>query len=79
VIVFDEGTASLDTVTESQIIAALEAMRGRRTLITVAHRLATVRNCDRILLIADGQIAEAGNYDDLLARSAAFRAMAGAS
>jgi len=79
VLVFDEGTASLDTLTESQIIESLDAMRGERTLITVAHRLATVRTCDRILLVENGRIAEIGTYDELIDRSPAFRAMAGAT
>lgn len=77
VLVFDEGTASLDTLTEAQVIDALEALRGTRTLITVAHRLATVRRCDVILLIRDGRVAASGNYDELLERSPEFRAMAG--
>ena len=77
VLVFDEGTASLDTLTEAQVIGALEAMRGERTLITVAHRLATVRGCSQILLVRDGRITESGTYDELLDRSPEFRALAG--
>ena len=78
VLIFDEATSALDTPTERELIAALEALRGVKTLVVIAHRLTTVRRCDRIALLRDGRLAAIGPYDDLLARDAGFREMAGA-
>jgi ABC-type multidrug transport system fused ATPase/permease subunit len=75
VLIFDEGTSSLDVITEREILSALERLHGQRTLITVAHRLATVRACDRIYLMSDGAVADAGTYDELAERSDQFRQM----
>ena len=79
VLVFDEATSALDTPTERELIAALEALRGVKTLIVIAHRLTTVRRCDRLALLRDGRVAAVGPYDELLARDAGFREMAGAA
>jgi len=65
VIVFDEGTSALDTTTESEVIQALQGLRGGRTLVTVAHRLSTVRTCDRVVAVAGGRIVASGTYDEL--------------
>jgi ABC-type multidrug transport system fused ATPase/permease subunit len=77
VIAFDEGTSALDSHTEGELIAALEGLRGERTLISVAHRITTVQRCDRILLVERGRIVDGGSYDDLRARNADFRRLAG--
>ena len=79
VLIFDEATSALDTPTERELIAALEALRGVKTLVVIAHRLTTVRRCDRLALLRDGRLAAVGSYDDLLARDAGFREMAGAA
>jgi ATP-binding cassette, subfamily B, bacterial PglK len=76
VLVFDEATAALDTPTERELIAALDALRGVKTLIVIAHRLTTVRRCDRLALLRDGRLAAVGPYDDLIERDAGFRQMA---
>jgi ATP-binding cassette subfamily C protein len=76
VLVFDEGTSALDNLTEREFVAALERLKGDRTIITVAHRLSTVRACDRIVLMEGGRIVAAGTYDSLLADNEAFRRMA---
>lgn len=73
--VFDEATSALDTVSEHLIQQALERNLGGRTAIFIAHRLATVKNCDRILVLQDGQIAQDGPYDQLIAVSGAFRTL----
>jgi ATP-binding cassette, subfamily B, bacterial PglK len=75
VLVFDEGTSALDTLTESELMSSLERLHGQHTLIIVAHRLSTVRNCDRILYIADGVIQGEGSYDQLIAMHPGFRAL----
>ncbi len=68
----DEPTSALDSETESMVLAAVhEAMRGRTTLV-IAHRLSTVQNADRILVLRDGAIAEQGTFNELLARGGFF-------
>jgi ATP-binding cassette, subfamily B, bacterial len=78
VLVFDEATSALDTTTERELIDSLEALRGVKTLVVIAHRLSTVRRCDRLALLRDGRLAAVGSYDELIERDAAFRAMAAA-
>lgn len=77
VLIFDEGTSALDNVTEADFMAALGRLKGLRTLITVAHRLTTVRSCDRIVVVEAGRITDVGTYDELTARNGGFRQMAG--
>lgn len=77
VLVLDDGTSALDGATETALVRAIERSRGTRTLIAVAHRLTTLRDADRILVVADGQIADEGTYDALLERSEVFRSLAG--
>jgi len=61
----DEATAALDNTTEREFMQALEAMSGHKTMIMIAHRLSTVKNCDRLYLIQDGQITTVGTYKEL--------------
>lgn len=77
VLVLDEATAALDAATEAALADALHALRGTRTVLLIAHRLSTVRACDRIALITGGRLADCGTYDELLARSDTFRRLAG--
>lgn len=72
VVVFDEGTSALDNDTEAEVIHALEGLRGERTVIMVAHRLSTVRHCDRILVVEGGRIADIGTFSELSARNRLF-------
>jgi ABC-type multidrug transport system fused ATPase/permease subunit len=74
-LVLDEATSSVDATTEVEITEAINRLRGIKTLIVVAHRLSTVRECDRIVLLEKGRIVGVGTYDDLLKRSAMFAAM----
>jgi ABC-type multidrug transport system fused ATPase/permease subunit len=62
-------------VTEAEISAAVDRLRGRRTLIIIAHRLSTVRNCDRIVLLEAGRIADSGTFAELALRNTRFREM----
>jgi ABC-type multidrug transport system fused ATPase/permease subunit len=64
--IFDEATSALDTVSEQLVQQAMETCVQGRTAIIIAHRLATVKNCDRILVSAGGQIVQDGAYDELL-------------
>ena len=67
ILILDEATSSVDTRTEMHIQEAmLKLMEGRTSLI-IAHRLSTIRDADCIVVISDGQVAEAGNHDALIA------------
>jgi ATP-binding cassette, subfamily B, multidrug efflux pump len=72
VIILDEATSSVDTRTERLIQEALGELMAGRTAIIIAHRLATVRDVDRILVICDGGIAEEGSHEELLARGGMY-------
>ncbi|GAB4150062.1 MAG: ABC transporter ATP-binding protein [Planctomycetota bacterium] len=67
VFVLDEATSSIDPHTEVQIQKAVDAVLKGRTGIIIAHRLATVRKCDNILVMADGRVLESGSHSELLA------------
>ena len=70
ILLFDEATSALDNKTQKQVADALEGLKCTR--IVIAHRLSTVRHCDRILVLDGGKIAESGNYDELIARGGIF-------
>jgi ATP-binding cassette, subfamily B, bacterial PglK len=76
VLVFDEGTSALDNTTEAQLMQALERLQGDHTIILVAHRLSTVRNCDKVVYTVRGRIEGLGTYDELLAYHPGFRSLA---
>jgi ATP-binding cassette, subfamily B, bacterial PglK len=76
VIVLDEGTSALDGATEAALVAAVDELKSGRTLISVAHRISTVRQADRILVVAGGRIVADGNHDELLRGSELFRGLA---
>jgi len=72
VLVLDEATSALDAETEHDVTQAIAALAGERTLIVIAHRLATVRHCQRVALMEQGRIAAIGGFEDLAARNADF-------
>lgn len=72
VLIMDEATSALDNVTERAIINEVGSLKGGRTVIMIAHRLSTVRNCDRILFLKDGLIDAIGSYDELANSHADF-------
>ena len=73
ILILDEATSALDSITENAIQEALEALMEGRTSIVIAHRLSTILKADRILGVKDGQIAEAGTHEELLARGGTYR------
>ncbi len=66
VLVLDEATSALDEATEKNVMTAITALQGSKTIIIVAHRLSTVKDCDRIYRLANGSIVEEGNAKDIL-------------
>ena len=73
ILMLDEATSALDNRTEKELMADVYSMRGDRTIILIAHRLDTIRKCDRIIVLDQGTIAGIGAYDDLLANNAVFQ------
>lgn len=67
VLILDEATSSVDTISELEIQKALESLSLGRTTIAIAHRLSTLRNCDRILVFEEGILREQGTHEELLA------------
>jgi glucan exporter ATP-binding protein len=78
IMVFDEATSALDATTERQIQKALDAATKGRTTFVIAHRLATVRNADRILVFDQGEIVESGAFDELVKKGGRFATLAAA-
>lgn len=70
ILMFDEATSALDNVAQRHVSDSLEGLRCTR--IVIAHRLSTVRHCDRILVVDEGHIAEEGTYDELIERGGLF-------
>jgi ATP-binding cassette, subfamily B, bacterial PglK len=76
VLVMDEATSALDNLTELEITKAIEALKGDRTVIMIAHRLTTVEKCDLLYLMKNGKITASGTYDELVDTNKEFRRMA---
>lgn len=77
VLVMDEATSALDGITEESVMEALHSLSHKKTVIVIAHRLTTVRECDVIYLLEKGQIVARGSHAELMRESAWFRAAAG--
>lgn len=79
VLVFDEATSALDSDTENMIMQGLYGLNGKKTIIMVAHRITTLRQCDCIFVFREGRIVKHGSYQDLMRESADFRLLANES
>jgi ABC-type multidrug transport system fused ATPase/permease subunit len=75
-LIMDEATSALDNITERVVMEAVQNIRADTTIILIAHRLTTVKDCDRIFLMEKGRIAASGTYDQLVSGNATFRNMA---
>ena len=78
-LILDEGTSALDNETEAKFMQAVEALQGEITIISIAHRLTTVRGCDAIYVLINGKVGEAGTYDELMESKSEFFRLASAS
>lgn len=78
-LVLDEATSALDNLTEAEVMEAVQALGHQITIIIVAHRLSTVRDCDNIYVFEAGHLVGAGSYNELEADNARFRDMVGSA
>lgn len=75
IIIFDEATSALDNLTEQEVMRAVAALSGQKTVVMIAHRMSTVRNCDNIAVLQKGRLVATGDYDTLYKDNPAFRRM----
>ena len=72
ILVLDEATSNLDVETEREVNAAIRELQAGRTTLTIAHRLSTVQNADRILVLEQGRVVEQGRHAQLLAKGGVY-------
>ena len=78
VLILDEATSALDNLTERAVMDAVHNLGHAKTIVMIAHRLSTVRECDTIFMLEGGRVVAEGSYDELIASNRQFRALAGA-
>jgi ABC-type multidrug transport system fused ATPase/permease subunit len=74
-LILDEATSSLDRITERAVMEAIVNIAHKKTIIIIAHRLSTVKNCDQIVLLDKGKIRAKGSYSELILKSSQFKKM----
>jgi ABC-type multidrug transport system fused ATPase/permease subunit len=75
-LIMDEATSALDNITERVVMEAVQNLRADKTIIMIAHRLTTVKDCDVIIMLEHGRVVSTGTYDELVAANDTFRRMA---
>jgi subfamily B ATP-binding cassette protein MsbA len=76
ILILDEATAALDSASEAEVQATIDRLAENRTLVCIAHRLSTLKNCDRVVVFSQGKIIEEGTFDGLLRAGGVFADMA---
>nr|WP_279615069.1 ABC transporter ATP-binding protein [Desulfonatronum thiosulfatophilum] len=76
VLILDEATSALDNVTEEQVMKDIQSLARKKTILMIAHRLSTVRDCDTIFMLDKGRLVASGSYDDLIESNEHFRQIA---
>ena len=77
VLIFDEATSALDNETEKCVMDAIDLLSSDKTVIMVAHRLSSVKKCEKIIFLEEGKIQSIGSYVDLVAQNSKFKTMVG--
>ncbi|MCR5231014.1 MAG: ABC transporter ATP-binding protein/permease [Acholeplasmatales bacterium] len=73
IVILDEATANVDPENEEKLMKAIDSLTTNKTVIMIAHRLKTVRNCDNIFVIDEGKIVESGKHDDLIKKDGIYK------
>lgn len=73
IIIFDESTSSLDNIAQAQIKESIDSIKGKSTVVIVAHRLSTIKNVDKIFFLEDGEIIDSGTFKELYKRNKSFK------
>ena len=73
IILFDESTSSLDNISQNQIKKSIDNIKGKSTVVIVAHRLSTIKNVDKIFFLENGVIVDSGTFDELFKRNKKFK------
>jgi ABC-type multidrug transport system fused ATPase/permease subunit len=76
ILILDEATSALDTLTEKKVMDNIQNLKDKITIIIVAHRLSTVKNCEKIFILEKGEVKYQGTYQELIANNKDFLAMA---
>lgn len=75
IIIFDESTSSLDNFAQEEVKKSIDGLKGKSTIVIVAHRLSTIKNVDKIFFLDEGKIVDEGSFEDLFERNDKFKAM----
>ncbi len=75
IIIFDESTSSLDNFAQEEVKKSIDGLKGKSTIVIVAHRLSTIKNVDKIFFLDSGEIVDAGTFDELYEKNDKFKAM----
>ena len=73
IIIFDESTSSLDNISQNQIKKSIDNIKGKSTIVIVAHRLSTIKNVDKIFFLEHGEIVDSGTFEELYKRNKKFK------